>query len=302
MPIAVPHTFLSADAKSIRRKSIRDSSLSSWGLLLHPLERGVARKTGQCDDGVMLDETALWPIVCAFRQAAGSSCRLVAVGLLLGGEINAFSLAALRPHLYSLRYWGASDDLDGPAQSSRGPAQGAMGCSVVHAPLREGERLAGRDSEGPCGCLRVRVPGRDPPRGAPGARLPKGGHSQPGARRRAQGAGPSASDGGQAGHRAASSAPLAAAPGLPGAAALSAAATGAPAAEVAAVGSPCSRRLKRRLKEAIRAQRRRGVVLELFAGSGHLAEAIKSGSWLPRLWTSAAARPRTTSTPASGPP
>ena len=47
------------------------------------------------------------------------------------------------------------------------------------------------------------------------------------------------------------------------------------AAADSAEGGQCSRHLKRRLRQALCSKRLRRVVLELFAGSAHLTEALK---------------------------
>ncbi|CAK0837395.1 unnamed protein product, partial [Prorocentrum cordatum] len=85
-------------------------------LLMHPLERGVAGETGHCDDSVAIDQAPLWPILDALSLATTPgaspwSFPLEAITLQVRAARRALQLSSPRPHLYSLRRGGASDDL-----------------------------------------------------------------------------------------------------------------------------------------------------------------------------------------------
>ena len=111
-----------AEAQSLTRESLvppapaAGEGYTCWALLMHPLERGVAGKTGHYDDSVVIDQAPLWPVLEAMRLATPSGASLWSFSLdELTAQFNsacqALRLSSLRPHLYSLRHGGASDDL-----------------------------------------------------------------------------------------------------------------------------------------------------------------------------------------------
>eukprot|EP00959_Pyramimonas_sp_CCMP1952_P406088 8510668-Pyramimonas_sp.AAC.1 len=83
---------------------------------MHPLERGVAGKTGRCDDSVVIDQAPLWPVLAALRAATAPGASLWTsslddLTLQFRAACRAMRLSTWKPHLYSLRHGGASDDL-----------------------------------------------------------------------------------------------------------------------------------------------------------------------------------------------
>ena len=111
-----------AEAQGLTRESLvppapaAGAGYSCWALLMHPLERGVAGKTGHYDDSVLIDQAPLWPVLAAMRLAtpAGASLWNFSLDELtahFNSACQALRLSSLRPHLYSLRHGGASDDL-----------------------------------------------------------------------------------------------------------------------------------------------------------------------------------------------
>ena len=111
-----------AEAQSLTRESLvppapaAGASYTCWALLMHPQDRGVAGKTGHYDDSVVIDQTPLWPLLEALRVATPPGASLWAfsledLGLQFSQACRALKLSSLKPHLYSLRHGGASDDL-----------------------------------------------------------------------------------------------------------------------------------------------------------------------------------------------
>ncbi|CAK0867123.1 unnamed protein product, partial [Prorocentrum cordatum] len=222
---------------------------SCWALLMHPLERGVAGKTGHCDDGVLIDQAPLWPVLAAMRLATPPGASLWSFSLdeltaQFSSARQALKLSSPRPHLYSLRRGGASDDL---LTGRRSPLEvQRRGRRAVASSMRrygkEGSLLdemarvnaavfafgalveANLSSLLEHGFSRMNLRGQ-----VPATALPALG-------------------------------PVAAAPA---------------ARPSNAEDGVCSRHLKRRLRRALRAQRTRRVVLELFADSSHLTEAVR---------------------------
>ncbi|CAK0859145.1 unnamed protein product, partial [Prorocentrum cordatum] len=73
--LAVAAYLRPAEAQGLTRESLvppapaAGAGYSCWALLMHPLERGVAGKTGHYDDSVLIDQAPLWPVLAAMRLA-----------------------------------------------------------------------------------------------------------------------------------------------------------------------------------------------------------------------------------------
>ena len=112
-----PHeAFLLRGKHLVAPRVVAGRQYSSWGLLLHDAAIGDPGKTGMFDAAVLLDRCE-WLLPCLEALKApledGSLWDFSPADLQkqFTRLVKLLGLDALSPHLYSLRYGGASDDL-----------------------------------------------------------------------------------------------------------------------------------------------------------------------------------------------